>query len=72
MSSCMSQLSQKAKTNLETKLTNNIEVSDDIQAIDGVVKVQWETGSMMTVMLHSFMHPTAQHSAQTWCTASIL
>jgi len=51
-------LSQIAKTELETKLTNKIEVSDVVRVIDGAVNMQCELGWMTTVMLHLYMHPT--------------
>jgi len=52
------------RTDLQSSL------SDVIQVIDGAVKLQRKLGSMMTVMLHSIMHRTALHTAQTWQTWS--
>jgi len=56
--SCRLLSSQKTQTKLESKLPNKIEVSDIEWVIDDVVEVQREPGWLVTIMLHSYMHPT--------------
>jgi hypothetical protein len=62
MSSCVFVLSQKARTTLKATFTNTNQVHDVIQVIERGVKAEWDAGWMMTIMLHSSMHPTAYQS----------
>jgi len=49
----------KTEAKLETKLSNNVEVSNVARVPDGAVKAQHEQERITTTMQHSFMHPTA-------------
>jgi hypothetical protein len=70
MSSCVFVLSQKARTTLKATFTNINQVHDVIQVIERGVEAEWDAGWMMTIMLHSSMHPTAYQSIWTMCQLS--
>jgi len=52
------------------KFTNTIYVSVIIQVITAAVNAQCKSVQQMTAILHSSMHPTAEHLSQTCCTLS--
>ena len=59
ISSCPALLGETIETQLQTKLTNKIQVSDVIRVIDAAVEAQYAAERLMSVMLHTIMDPTA-------------
>jgi len=70
--SCLLQINENTQSELETKCTNTVSLSDDIQVMEGAVNGQHEAVWITTIMSHSSIHPTTSLCIQTGCTWSAL